>query len=153
MNCLHHQTISSPRAAWSTFSVFPQLSRFFLNFLSFSSTSSVFPQLPQFFLNFLSFSPTFSVFPQFPQFFLNFLSFSSTFSVFPQLSQFFLNFLSFSTTFSVFPQFARKINTNILGPNFFEPKLTPAQKNLNRVYPAACASSELLRACLGGNGQ
>ena len=43
---------------------------------------------------------------------------------------------------------SRKINTNILGPNFFEPKLSPAQKNLNQVYPAACASSELLRACL-----
>ena len=42
---------------------------------------------------------------------------------------------------------SRKINTNILGPNFFEPKLSPAQKNLNQVYPAACASSELLRAC------
>ena len=42
---------------------------------------------------------------------------------------------------------SRKINTNILGPNFFEPKLSPAQKNLNQVYPAACASSELLQAC------
>ena len=64
----------------STFSIFLQLSQFFLNFLSFSSTFSVFLQLSQFFLNFLSFSSFFSVFPEHSQFFLNFLSFSSNFS-------------------------------------------------------------------------
>ena len=58
----------------------------FFNFLSFSIIFSVFPQLSQFFVIFLSFSTNFSVFPQISQFFNNFLSFSTTFSVFPQLS-------------------------------------------------------------------
>ena len=44
------------------------------HFLSFSSTFSLFLQLSHFFLNFPSFSSTFSVFPQLFQFFLNIFS-------------------------------------------------------------------------------
>ena len=122
---------------------FPQISQFFLNFLSFSSTFSVFfnfftfsstfsvfIQLSQFVLNFLNLSSTFSVCPQLSQFLFNFFSFSSTSSVFPQLSQlflnflsFFLNFLSFSSTFSCESMQVCKY-ASILGPNFFDLKVT-----------------------------
>ena len=102
-----------------------QLWAWFFNFLSFSSTFSIFPQLSQFFLNFLIFSLTFSVFPQLYQFFFFF-----------QFSYFFFNILSFSSTFSIF------------WAQTFRPKTYMAHPFSNRTYTAACASSELLRACL-----
>ena len=44
-------------------------------------------------------------------------------------------------------QFSEKINKNILGPNFFDLKLTWPKLFSNRAYPETCVSSELLRAC------
>ena len=44
-------------------------------------------------------------------------------------------------------QCIEKIDKNIFGPNFFDPKLTRPKLFSNWANPATCVSSELLRAC------
>ena len=121
-------------------------SQFSLNFLTFSSYFRISilsaslvalrEKLKKADPNYLSFSDRLG-------FFHNFLSFSSTFSDFINFLSFFSpNPLSFSSTLSVFLQLAQYFE-----PKLFLPITFLAQTFSSQVYPAACASSELLRAC------
>ena len=74
-------------------------------------------------------------------------------TLFGPTSQFFLNFSVFSQlkiNKNIFSNISEKIDRNILGPNFFDLKLTRPKLFSNRAHLETCMSSELLRACFYG---